>query len=220
MHTQTSVDKYLQGNHHRSLYDNGETCISPYDEYAFNILDNVLTLEEYDAFVYLYEQMGLTYVIMEGLLYFGAGQNSRYAPYYPDVWPVKDQQREYKKAIRDTCRFYGIDGSQIILQSFTMHLFKNKRLILGTLVQSFKVPLQEARDEYNHVMDIFQKYPAIAYDFPLWTFPATYPVSDGTDDTPNKKGGVAMGDGYMRFLEEKGLLDIGTNYAVYHVRTS
>jgi len=29
-----------------------------------------------------------------------------------------------------------------------------------------------------------------------------------------------MGDGYMRFLEEKGLLDIGTNYAVYHVRTS
>ena len=187
-----------------------EECVSVFDDYIDNLLRG-LTGDDLAMLVYLVslsvDLWGIIFVVV-------FGRKSDGTIFSNDFYPDKQQGTEFAKRFRDLQRFWDTYPNNIALFPYTMNFLKDDSLALPLLHSIYGMDTATAAIYVNFVRDLFQALPTVGYSFPLWTLNA---FAFRFDDKLTPSGpGIAIGDGYLQYLEFAGMGDAGPDMVLFH----
>jgi hypothetical protein len=118
-------------------------------------------------------------------------------------YPGFQQGKEYYKCLINMERFWDAFSDDIGLYAFSTAMLSNTEMMIETILFIFDFPpsinnaAELALEYVTMVQGIFDAFPSIGYDFPLWTLNAfAYKL-----DEMFGGNGIAMGDGLVRIWE-------------------
>ena len=167
-----SLAAFFQAKATNLINGNDFECeINSVAETWFQNLLGGLSPSELHDFQYLSEKLSVQIWIANAVVIFGVS-----AP------PFRSFQ-EGKKDLKDMDQmsaFWNIDSaSNFQLQGLSMHMLKDKQLMVDTLAFS-GIPRDLAQDMVDEANAIMEASPKIGYDFPLWSLEAfAYPAIGG-----------------------------------------
>jgi hypothetical protein len=199
------IDMLLESAIDGTSYECERSAISTYVDEVFG----GLTPDE----LYFYKILRDYYAVGTWALYLVYYDTFQGSPPYGDFYPNKQQGQEYEKRLKDLHRFWDSSPEDIALSSFNALRFADDTLMVpffqwAYVINGQPIDTELATAVVNYVQAVFEFYPAIGYDFPLWSLNAFAFIFG--------KNGIAMGDGLAMFLESAGIDDSGPDYVLFH----
>jgi hypothetical protein len=132
-----------------------------------------------------------------------------------DFYPNAAQGAEYAKRLTDLTRFWDVKFPNITLYSVNGKFFRNDAAMVKAASFVYKINATEAQALIDMIQQVFEDFPAIGYDFPIWSLNSAsfedYPSPDIMGDNS-----VLMGDGLIMFFESISLGTYGPDYMFFH----
>jgi hypothetical protein len=140
--------------------------------------------------------------------------NGRF-PGNSDFYPNAAQGVEYNKRLTDLTRFWDVKFPNITLYSVNGKFFYEDAVMVKAASFVYGIDVTQAQTMIDMVQQVFADFPAIGYDFPIWSL-----NSASFEDFPSPEimgdNSVLMGDGLIMFFESIGLGTYGPDYMFFH----
>lgn len=193
-----------RGRGGRHLEINRDDYQCEYQENYFADTIDTLTSEEQSIVWYLFDLRVPEWVTFTNVFFQESGD-----------FPSRKIERAFARELRQLQRFWKMNDYRITLQAVDMHQLKDEDLMLRALTDPLIGMVEdEAIAMLAEVNGIMQDYPAIGYDFPLWTWTA-FASAESAYYYPDRDHGASLSYGHGMFAFNEAL-SLSPTQVLYH----